>query len=45
MLNNLTNNPLQHVIPDNFDHTFQNTYLIFGVSWIFNKSNEKVQKE
>ena len=27
MLNNLTNNPLQHVIPDNFDHTFQNNWL------------------
>ena len=44
MLNNLTNNPLQHVIPDNFYHTFQKTGLIFGVSWIFNKSNEKVQE-
>ena len=32
MHNNLTNNPLQIVIPDNFDHTFQKTGLLFGVS-------------
>ena len=26
------NNPLQILIPDNFDHTFQKTGLLFGLS-------------